>query len=229
MKKSVLCFFFLTLVTLHSKSRDINPVANFQILTTGSYVIAMDNMLHVKGSNLENFQGNLNNNRVNLQWTVSQNEISDKFEVERSTNGTQFSTVSLVFGTEKTGTDYYPYFETATAGKLFYRLKITDKNRIVTYSNILVFQNNSITSNDVKIIGNPAKDIFTLSFQSTENQVMNITVRDITGRQVIQQNINSSKGDNLASLPIPSTLNKGMYVVDLFDGVQHRTAKFVKN
>jgi hypothetical protein len=210
MKKTLLAFSFLTLITLHAKSEGVNPVTS-------------------NGSNLENFQGNLNNNKVTLQWTVTKNEISDKFEVERSTNGTEFSTAALVFGTEKTGTDYYPYFETAKAEKLFYRLKITDKNKIVSYSNILVFQNNTFPYCDVKIIGNPAKDMLTLNFQSTADQVINISVTDIAGRQVIQQKINSHKGDNLATLPVPTTLNKGMYVMDLFDGVQHRTTKFVKN
>ncbi len=179
--------------------------------------------------NLLNFQGNLNNNRVTLQWSVGSNEITDMFEVERSTNGTDFTTASLVFGTEKAGTEYYQYAEPAIASKIFYRLKMTDKTRVVTYSKILVFQSSSITYNTLTIIGNPVKDMLTLSYRLTDNQVTTIRVMDITGRQVMQKNINSYKGDNLAALPIPSTLNKGIYVVDLFDGVEHRTARFVKN
>jgi hypothetical protein len=178
---------------------------------------------------LVSFQGNLFNNRVSLQWTVGQNEMSDNFEVERSTNGIEFSTASLVFATEKAGTEYYQYAEAATAAKLFYRLKMTDKSRVVTYSKILVFQNNSITDNDIKIIGNPVKDILTLSFQSNNNQVVTINVNDMTGRQVMQQTMNSYKGNNLATLSIPVTLNKGMYLVDLYDGATHRAVKFVKN
>ena len=106
---------------------------------------------------------------------------------------------------------------------------MTDKSGVVVYSKILIFRNSSITDNEIQIIGNPVKDILTLSFQSTVNQVINISVTDMMGRQVMLQKINSYKGDNLATLPIPATLNNGMYVVDLFDGAGHRSAKFVKN
>ena len=178
---------------------------------------------------LVSFQGNLFNNIVKLQWTVAENESTDRYEIERSTNGAEFSTASLVFGTEKTGTEYYTFAEPAIAEKLFYRLKMTDKSGKITYSKILVFQRSSSMDNGIKIIGNPVTDILTLSFQSSDNQMITISVKDLTGRQVMQQKINGYKGNNLTTLPIPSTLNRGMYVMDLFDGTSHRAITFVKN
>ncbi len=185
------------------------------------------------GSNLPvklvSFQGNMFNNMVKLQWNVAENENVNNFEVEKSIDGTNFTSASLVFSTEKSGAENYQVSDNVTTEKVFYRLKMTDKSGVVVYSKILIFRNSSITDNEIQIIGNPVKDILTLSFQSTVNQVINISVTDMMGRQVMLQKINSYKGDNLATLPIPATLNNGMYVVDLFDGAGHRSAKFVKN
>jgi hypothetical protein len=194
-----------------------NPAASCQ---SGGGILAVK---------LVNFQGNMFNNRITLQWTVGDNETLDKFEVERSLNGNEFSMAALVFSTEKSGTEYYQYPESAAAEKLFYRLKMTDKSGKVTYSGILVFRSVSSTDHEIKIIGNPVKGLLTLSFRSDNNQVISFSINDLAGRHVLQQTINSYKGNNLVTLPIPSALNKGMYWVDVFDGTQHRSAKFVKN
>jgi hypothetical protein len=177
---------------------------------------------------LVNFQGNLFNNNVKLQWTVSENEGTDKFEVERSMDGNNFSTASLVLGTEKSGSENYQYAENVNTGKIFYRLKMTDKSGKITYSKILVFQTTSLTDAKILIINNPVSDKLTMSFESANNQVVDIRILDMSGRIVQSNRINSYKGNNLVSFSLPSTLNKGIYMVSLFDGAKQMTTKFVK-
>lgn len=182
------------------------------------------NVLSVK---LLNFQGNLTTNKVALQWTVAQNEIVNKFEVERSNDGTNFTTASLVSGSAKTGNENYQYAETTFSEKIFYRLKMTDKSGVETYSKILVFKTGTVTNNTIKVINNPVNDKLTLSFESTGNNSVIVNVLDMNGRQVVQQKINTFKGTNLTSLQLPATLNKGMYVANIVDGGVHLTAKFI--
>ena len=53
--------------------------------------------------NLVRFQGNMNkNNKVTLNWTIADNETAYSFEIERSTNGRDFTTIGVVFASEKT-------------------------------------------------------------------------------------------------------------------------------
>jgi hypothetical protein len=47
------------------------------------------------------FNGSINNNKVLLDWTVTENQNAQQFEVERSTNGKTFVMAALVFTTEK--------------------------------------------------------------------------------------------------------------------------------
>jgi hypothetical protein len=179
---------------------------------------------------LISFQGNMNkNNKVTLNWTVADNETANNFEVERSTNGRDFTTVGVVFSSEKMGTENYMFYETYTASeKVMYRLKMIDKNKEINYSKILVFGTKTIVTNDIKIIGNPVNDKLTFSYTSSKTQQVSVKVYDISGKTVLNNKINSLDGNNLVSLPLGSTFTKGMYVVEVNDGIEIKTAKFVK-
>ena len=90
---------------------------------------------------LTNFLGILKRNKVTLNWAVASNEIADRFEVERSTDGLNFITAALVFTGEKSGAESYSIHEDIVlSGKVYYRLKMYDNNQSVSYSKILLFQ-----------------------------------------------------------------------------------------
>ncbi len=176
------------------------------------------------------FQGNLNkNNKVTLTWTAADNETVDHFEVERSVNGKDFTTVAMVFATEKYGTEDYQYTETINSNdKVMFRLKMFDKGQDIDYSKILVFQPKSSNTNEIKIYGNPVNDKLTFSYTSNETQTVNVKVYDLTGKVIMSQKVNSLEGSNMMSLPLASTFKTGMYVVEVSNGTDRQTAKFVK-
>jgi Secretion system C-terminal sorting domain len=113
---------------------------------------------------------------------------------------------------------------------MYFRLKITEKSGATSYSKILAFQSavETVSNNTLKVLNNPASDKLTLSFQSAASQAVTIQLVDMTGRRVVQQQVNSYPGNNITSLTLPSALNNGIYIVDLFDGVSHSTSRFVK-
>jgi len=179
---------------------------------------------------LISFQGNMNkNNKVTLNWTIADNEIANDFEIERSFNGRDFTTVGVVFASEKMGTENYMYYETTSGtDKVMYRLKMIDKNREVNYSRILIFQLKSTTTNNIKIIGNPVNDKLTFSYTSPATQMVDVKVYDMSGRIVLNNKINSLEGSNVISLPLSSTFKAGMYVVEVNNGTALQSSKFVK-
>jgi hypothetical protein len=86
---------------------------------------------------LFNFHGNLNGNKIELQWMVNENQEVNQFEIEKSIDGKNFKTAALVFGTDKTNTDSYMFYEKAADKKISYRIKITDNNGAISYSDII--------------------------------------------------------------------------------------------
>jgi len=177
---------------------------------------------------LMSFQGNMNNGKVSLQWSVAENELGDHFEVQRSADGVTFETAAVVMATDKYGTESYSYSETTNAEKIYYRLKMVNDNQTARYSKILAFQSSAASSKALKIVNNPATDKLTLSFSSTNNQVVQVRVFDMAGRLQIDEKINVYQGSNLVSLPLSSTFKTGMYAVEVFASSDRETVKFVK-
>lgn len=181
---------------------------------------------------LISFQGNINKqNKVTLDWKVADNETVSHFEVQRSLNGSDFTTVSVIFATEKNGTESYTYFETVNSNdKFMYRLKMIDKQQDIDFSKILVFQTkiNNNSNNEIKIVGNPVNDKLTLSYTFSSAKNTNIKVYDLSGRICLNEKVNSYEGSNLISLPLTSSFKAGMYIVEVSNGNERLIAKFVK-
>jgi hypothetical protein len=86
---------------------------------------------------LISFNGSIINKRVFLQWEVSENETADQFEVEKSTDGKNFTIAALVFGTDKPETGNYWFYEKANTKKFYYRIKMITKTRKTEYSQVV--------------------------------------------------------------------------------------------
>lgn len=194
-------------------------------------VIAVPNTLKLLPVNLVRFQGNMNkSNKVTLNWTVTENETVQSFEIERSFNGRDFTTVGVVFSSEKRGTESYMFYETVNNNeKVMYRLKMIDKGHDVDYSRILIFlTKTSITTSDIKVFGNPVKDKLTISYYSNATQPVQVKVYDLTGKTLMSQKVNSAEGSNMLSLSLASSFKAGMYVVEVTNGSDRQVAKFIK-
>lgn len=200
---------------------------------TGCYnrTLVVANYWSVLPVDLINFQGNINrNNKATLQWKVGNNERVYQFEVQRSFDGRDFKTVGLVFTSEKNGVEDYMFYETINSyEKVMYRLKMTDKENDVTYSKILVFQTKmTTTTNNIKIIGNPVNDKLTFSYTSSTAQVVDIKIYDMSGRVMMSNKMNSLEGNNTKSFPLAASFKPNMYLVEVNNGTETQTAKFIK-
>jgi len=208
-----------------------NPVIIVVKSPSGCFdqVIAVPNTLKLLPVNLLRFQGNMKSNKVTLNWTVTENENINSFEIERSTNGRDFTTVGIVLASEKRGTENYMFYETFNSNdKVMYRLKMIDEGHDVDYSRILIFLTKTTITNDIKVYGNPVKDKLAFSFYSNTSQPVQIKVYDVTGKTLMNQKMNSAEGSNMVSLPLNSTFKAGMYVVEVTNGSDRQVAKFVK-
>ena len=91
-------------------------------------------------SKLISFKASRIHNKVLLQWVMGENETTDQFEIEKSTDGKNFILTALIFGTDKPEKDSYEFYDKAKKEEISYRLKIISKNKQVAYSDILVIK-----------------------------------------------------------------------------------------
>ncbi|MFC4262109.1 alpha-amylase domain-containing protein [Ferruginibacter yonginensis] len=192
-----------------------------------SYSVWSQNSLILPVS-LLSFNGVSANNKVNLQWNVN-NEINvEKYEVERSLNGTSFSAIGQV--TSINSNNYsYGFVDAALpkAAALYYRLKIIDKDNSFKYSEIIKVQFNVATF-EVNIYPNPtATNNIAINIETTNTTALKITVVNNVGQQVISKAWKVTPGTTNFPVDV-STLAKGTYNVVVDDGKQRITKPLVK-
>jgi hypothetical protein len=89
------------------------------------------------------FSGNISNNKLKLNWSTDSNELADRFEVEKSSNGTSFTTAALVFTSEKKGPEDYKFYENIpSGGTVYYRIKIYGYDKTIKFSKVISFSLN---------------------------------------------------------------------------------------
>ena len=150
--------------------------------------------------------------------------------MQRSNNGIEFKTIGIVFASERRDVEDYMFYETiSSSDKVMYRLKMIDKRKDVSYSKILVFQTNLTTSNNtIKIIGNPVNDKLTFNYTACTSQIVDVKIYDMSGRTMMSNKITSLEGNNIISFPLASALKANMYLVEVNNGTEIQTAKFIK-
>jgi hypothetical protein len=50
----------------------------------------------------------------------------------------------------------------------------------------------------------------------------------MSGKVILKNKINSLEGSNVISLPLSSTFNTGMYIVEVNNGTELQSSKFIK-
>jgi hypothetical protein len=126
---------FIVLITLRVFYQPSNAKENFVPFANPSP--APPPTTSALSAKVISFNGNVNNNKVLLHWIVSENENAVLFEVEKSTDGKNFMMIALVFGSDKTETDNYEFYEKAGKKKAVYRIKIVNKDKVIEFSPVI--------------------------------------------------------------------------------------------
>ncbi len=96
---------------------------------------------------LLNFTATKIQNNTQLKWTIAENEKALQFEVEKSTENNNFSTLGIVPATERTGIEAYQLTEKGPMQKNEqYRLKLVNKDGSTAYSQIIYLKSNLVAN-----------------------------------------------------------------------------------
>src|SRR5829696_228036 len=201
---------FTISVTLDITPNDKTVTANS--FSTNAIPVGSATPLPVK---LVSFRGSLNKNTVQLQWLVAENETAKSFEVQKSTNGVNFSSVAVLSANTKAGDATYSFSETTTSEKLMYRLKMYDVDSKAEYSKTLVFNTTAASQKSLQVLTNPVKEKLIISFSNEVTENAQINIYDHMGRIMQKQSLSVSQGINTTTVVLNSTYRSGLYIVEL--------------
>ncbi len=167
---------------------------------------------------LTHFSGNLQNEQTHLYWTTTLHSNTEEFIVEKSTDGRLFRTAGQVKATSgittATGIQYAFTDPVAVSGNQYYRLKMTDQNGIVKYSEIINIRNS--TGDNLRVYPTVLHAGNKLLLE-TNNRLENVTVTitDMMGRAIMQRHMPVLANGQTTPVELPGSLVKGMYMVQV--------------
>lgn len=187
-------------------------------------------------ASITDISANYTNNAVAIKWTSNFEVNSDRFEIERSTDGINFKTIGSVAaqGNSTIKHDYSFTDEvrnsTSSKNDLYYRLKLVDRDTKSTYSKVLVVRvYKTKTIQALSVTPNPAVNDIKVNAQLNEAAMVVIKVMNNNGTEVMRKNVRGAAGNNNITLEGTSNLKTGIYILEVIINSNERmTVKLMK-
>lgn len=154
-------------------------------------------------------------NNVLVTWTVANASNFGHFEVQRSLDGINFSSIrNIPF---KQNEDTYEFKETNANGSYQYRLKLVDKNGTYKLSNVISVKVNCGLNSGLFVVPNPAKSQIQIKGISDK---VNLQIVNNLGRTVIKaKNVTENDPVDISRLPannyIIQVIQKGNIIANI--------------
>ena len=163
-----------------------------------------------------------------VKWTTELESNIEYFEVERSSDGINFSAISHQEASNSPGPNHYSFADNRfLPGFNYYRLKIVERGSIIKYS-VVVRTVADGEENILKVIPNPVVSNFSLTYQSREKDRVIIQIRDIAGRLLHTFKEDVNKGQNVIYMQNLPNWNSGVYFISVQNKDDVKQAKFIK-
>jgi hypothetical protein len=180
---------------------------------------------------LTSFNGALNNNSVQLNWSSAQEENLDKYIVEKSTDAINWQTLSTVkaAGNSNSAREYN-LVDPNAAQINYYRLKQVDLNGNFTYSQIIRIRSNAKEKTGIMLYPNPVINNATVTINSENKQAAHIKLYNQFGMQLNHLQRQLIAGSNNIPIPGLHTLPAGTYIIVVEDEKFNKTGttQFIK-
>ncbi len=205
----------------HSSPPEFNALNNIDSLPFGTVVPLT----------LLSFNGNIQDNYAQLKWITTAEINLSHFELERSSDGRNFSKLYSIRAKNQSSESTYSYtdsgFAALAVSNAWYRLKMNDLNADFRYSNIVILRKLK-TADLVSIYPNPAKNTLYIQIDAANKGNYNIQLLDAAGKKIAQKQTMVQLG--LQSIPIDvSRYAQGFYLLLLQnDKGENIQVKFVK-
>ncbi len=167
----------------------------------------------ILASTLISFKANYTSGQINCNWQTGSETNTNYFAVQRSINGSSFSSIGRVTASgNSTAVRTYNYVDNAFANlgasKLYYRLQEVDKDGKSKFSNIAVVELNK-QNQLVLVYPVPARSVIHIDLKQSLSDKAVMVLYDMNGKKVKQE------------IPVANGLHQQLSVSGLQQGNYH--------
>jgi hypothetical protein len=158
-------------------------------------------------------------NNIELEWATAVEINNDFFTVERTADGLTYETIATIEGAGSSSqqhaysaVDYSP-----PTGVSYYRLKQTDENGNSTSFGMQMISYEPVIKNEISVYPNPGDGtVISVSVAAAADEKITITVSGAYGQvNRVVNAVATNDGMNTIRIEFPSTLQPGMYFVEV--------------
>lgn len=165
---------------------------------------------------LNSFSAAKKGNSVQLNWNASM-DAESRFNVQRSDNGINFSTIGTLYfptGTNGLSNDYYFTDESPLSGVNYYRLEYTETGEMTLYSDVLSVRFEVQTS--FRVAPNPVSGaVIHVELAKSMKNRLTMRLLTITGRVIQQQEVNGN--GRSVQMNLNGAVSSGTYILQVMD------------
>ena len=163
------------------------------------------------------FTGHYEDGQSKLTWETTSEDQVDRFAIERSDDGRQFSEIGIVKATGNSSFRIkYDYTDSKPVVKnAWYRLRMVDIDGKYKYSNVIRLMNEVRSITVLSVTPNPFENALRVQVNSDRVSPAAIRIVDLTGREMYKSNNVLSAGNNNIMLHPSASLASGVYFLQL--------------
>lgn len=182
---------------------------------------------------LLDFKGVYRNDITELYWSTTNEYNVQKFEIERSFNGTSYSVIGVKKALNaNSGITDYTFTDDlrniANQSLFYYRLKMVDIDGKTVYSNVILVRRDQQLLRQIQILPNPVSSTSAqVLIPSSANVKGIIRVMDLSGHVLLQQTERLYPGTNSVLIRDLSKLSGGTYILEVIWDGHSNTKKFI--
>jgi endoglucanase len=172
------------------------------------------------------FTSNKVSNGTQLNWQISETDNALDFEIEKSSDGLTFYSISNVKNPTKSSArssySFIDYSSNEPNGTAYYRLKYESLDGNIIFSKILEVGNERVS---IRIYPNPFSESSNLLYLSNLQTPFSIQIKDLSGNTVESHAYSQSNGN---PIQIGSGIPSGTYLIQITSREEVLTSKLVK-
>jgi hypothetical protein len=160
-----------------------------------------------------NFTGNRNGTYNKLNWTIG-NELNVlHYELQRSNDAVNFTTINIQLAKNNNGTELYTYDDVAAMqNKVYYRLRSIDNTGEIKYSGIIMIALSPGLSKEFYVIKNPVADKIDIYAGDIYKGTYTYSIANSAG-QIVQSGKLNITNPGIQTIALRSRLSTGIYML----------------
>jgi hypothetical protein len=214
---------------LHRRGLYWNDLIFYPRVLTGTEVTNLFNFMNtvVLSVNWVSFSGEVAGNNINLQWKFADSKQNDHFEIERSADGENFSSIGSLSENNNSadGNISFAFADgNPVNGINYYRIKQVDIDGTYSYSQIIQISFHSSFSG-IRLLSNPVNNNTLVIENPDQQMIKEISIIDLTGRIIDRKNFQSQNTSLQFNL---NNITSGYYFMQVNTNAKTVSIPFVK-